>query len=344
MRICLLLASWGEGGLERHVVELANALSLRHEVAVVVHSVMATRFAAGVQVFTINMDRNRGNPFFLRELVSVLRSKPFDVVHAQNSKATILLARILRFLPARVACVASMHNQKSALWAFARMDHLILGGNDGLLSGRSLSIPVSCIYNGIVPSGAQGWTRQKLVEEFGFDAAQPVYCAVGRLVPAKGFDVLIPALAQAGCQCLLIGDGPERAALTRLAGQTSARVVFPGYRADAMSLLTVSDGMLISSRNEGFAYVFVEGMLAERPILATDIPMVQSFLPRELIVPVEDIAALAQALRRLDADPEGWRALMQPAFAKARAELTLEAMVGSTEAVYQQVVAKRPAA
>ncbi len=338
MRICLVLASWGEGGLERHAIELANALSLTHQVSVIVHPVMVERFAQGVQVFTVNMDRNRQNPFLLYDIWSILKNNPFDIVHAQASKATILLARIRPFLAKTIGFVASMHNQKSALWAFARMDHLILGGNEGLLSGRTLSIPVSCIYTGIVPSGTQGWTREKLVQEFGFNPDRPVYCAVGRFVPAKGFDVLIPAIAAAGVQCLLIGDGPERAELEAMVQKTGAKVVFSGYRTDGMSLLSVSDGMLISSRNEGFAYVFVEGMLAHRPIIATDIPMVQDFLPRQVIVPVDDIVALTEKLEFIQADPKAWDQLMQPVWAKADAELTLENMVLRVVSVYNAVI------
>ncbi|AXI03100.1 glycosyltransferase [Aquirhabdus parva] len=341
MRICLVLASWGEGGLERHAIELANALSLTHQVSVIVHPVMIDRFAKAIQVFPVNMDRNRQNPFLLYDIWSILKNNPFDIVHAQASKATILLARIRPFLPKTIGFVASMHNQKSALWAFARMDHLILGGNDGLLGGRTLSIPVSCIYNGIVPSGTQGWTRDRLVQEFGFNSESLVYCAVGRFVPAKGFDILIPAIAASGVQCLLIGDGPERAELEALVQKTGAKVVFSGYRKDGMSLLSVSDGMLISSRNEGFAYVFVEGMLAHRPIIATDIPMVQDFLPREVIVPVDDVAALTEKLNFIQNEPQEWDRLMQPVWAKADAELTLENMVLRVENVYNAIVKSR---
>jgi|GEM_PF-376108 len=344
MRICFLLASWGEGGLERHVVELANALALYHEVSVIVHPVMEHRFSDAVQVFVVNLDRNRQSPFLLYDVRAILKRHTFDIVHAQASKGTIILANLKPFLPKALGLVASMHNQKSSLTAFARMDHLILGGNDGLLSGRSLNIPVSCIYNGIVPSGRQGWTRARLVEEFGFDASKPVFCAVGRFVPAKGFDILIPALAAAGSQCLLIGDGPERALLERQAKDSGAHVVFAGYRSDAMSLLSVSDGMLISSRNEGFAYVFVEGLLAHRAIIATDIPMVQDFLPRELIVPVDDVAALTVKLKWIQVERAAWFDLMQPVWDKADNELTLENMVKRVEAVYEDVIAQKEAA
>lgn len=338
MRICLVLASWGEGGLERHTIELANALSLRHQVSVVAHPAMAQRFAEAVHFIPLNMDRNRQNPFLLYELRTILKNNTFDIIHTQASKASILVAHIRRFLPKTLGFVASMHNQKSALWAFARMDHLILGGNDGLLSGRTLNIPVSSIYNGIVPSGTQGWTREKVALEFNFDPTKPIYCAVGRFVPAKGFDILIPALAKSGAQCLLIGDGPERTELESLVKNAGAKVVFSGYRSDAMSLLSVSDGMLISSRNEGFAYVFVEGMLAHRPIIATDIPMVQDFLPREVIVPVDDVDAFTEKLNFIQASADKWHQLMQPVWAKADAELTLDNMVLRVEAVYDAVV------
>ena len=32
MHICQVVASWGNGGLEKHVIELSNALSAEHQV------------------------------------------------------------------------------------------------------------------------------------------------------------------------------------------------------------------------------------------------------------------------------------------------------------------------
>ena len=44
MHICQVVASWGNGGLEKHVIELSNALSAEHQVTVIVHPLMKDRF------------------------------------------------------------------------------------------------------------------------------------------------------------------------------------------------------------------------------------------------------------------------------------------------------------
>src|SRR5262249_11808254 len=78
----------------------------------------------------------------------------------------------------------------------------------------------------------------------GIPAGAPVVGAVGRLVPTKRFDVLVRAVAQLpGVTLLLAGDGPERPALQRLAGEAGIadRVVFAGALPHAREALCAMD-------------------------------------------------------------------------------------------------------
>ena len=97
-------------------------------------------------------------------------------------------------------------------------------------------------------------------------------------------------------------------------------------------------GFVLSSRNEGFAYVFVEALLAQRPVVVTAIPMVQEFVPEQLIVPVEDVDALAERMQWAVSHLDEWRELMQASWQKAQQQLTLEAMVQRAVEVYQRVI------
>ena len=174
----------------------------------------------------------------------------------------------------------------------------------------------------------------EIYKEFGFDAAKPVLIAIGRLVDAKGFDILIPAVLRAGVQVLIVGEGERRTLLEAQIAETKATVVLAGFRQDAQRLLAAADGFVLSSRNEGFAYVFVEALLAQRPVVVTAIPMVQEFVPEQLIVPVEDVEALAERMQWAVSHLAEWRELMQASWQKAQLQLTLEAMVMQTVAVY----------
>jgi glycosyltransferase involved in cell wall biosynthesis len=337
MRICMVTHSWGDGGLEKHVIELCNALCERHEVALIAHPSMAERLDPRVHFMPVDFTRSRLSPGLIRDLLRALRSWPADIVHAQANKTAEMVGLLRRWIPGR-AFVATIHNQKGTTRMFSHFDQVI-AVSPGIVPLVSARAPTTAIYNGIRTPAAVADGRQKLAQEFGFDASQPILLGLGRLVEAKGFDILVPAAAQAGVQVLIAGEGPMRPQLEQQIRESGARVVLAGFRRDAQFLMAAADAFILSSRNEGFAYVFVEALLAERPVLATDIPMVRSFLPPELIVPVTDVAALAQALRRLSADLPGWRALMQPAFATAKAELTLEAMVSRTEQVYARALA-----
>ena len=229
--------------------------------------------------------------------------------------------------------MATLHNQKGDTSMFEGYDQVIVVSPR--LTPLIKTAPTTAIYNGVRLPALSGHNRQQLADEFGFDINKPIFIAVGRLVLAKGFDILIAAAAKADVQILIVGDGELKDTFKTQIEATKAAVVLAGFRANVPQLMSAADGFILSSRHEGFAYVFVEALLAQRPIVATEIPMVQDFMPTELIVPVEDIDALAAKLAWVSHHEQDWLQLMQPSFDKAQKLLTLEAMVAQTVAVYQ---------
>ena len=136
----------------------------------------------------------------------------------------------------------------------------------------------------------------------------PTVVAVGRLVLAKGFDVLIRALAlvrkTVDANLVILGDGPERAnleALIQSLGLENA-VQLSGYRQNVLPIVKRADVFAMSSRWEGFGNVLVEALYAGVPVVATDCP----HGPREILdggrfgmlVPVDDPAAMAAGISR----------------------------------------------
>ncbi len=124
--------------------------------------------------------------------------------------------------------------------------------------------------------------------------------AVGRLHRVKGFDLLIQAFAQARPQrawLVIVGDGEERARLEALCGE---RVVFLGYQTRAKDYYQAFDLLAVSSRDEPFSLTILEAMDADLPNVATAAEGPKQILtgqPAEL-VPLDDVEALAAALRR----------------------------------------------
>ena len=337
MKICQVIASYGEGGLEKHVRELTEQLlASGHEVTVLGDRRFLDTLPAQAVVVPVRFDRNRRNPLLWLELLTKLRRCRCDVIHAQANKAASLVALLRRWLA--VPTVGTLHNMKRDVRAFRKLDRV-------LTVSRQLARPfpaeqVSVIYNGIARPRFEPVDLRAL---YGLPAGLPVLCAVGRLVPAKGFDLLLDAVDGLPVSLVIAGEGPERAALeqrvARLSPATHVRLL--GHRNDIPTLMASADGVVISSRREGFSYVFSEGLLCGTRIVSTDVPVANEVLPAELIVPVGAAAALRERLSRLLADPAGWDGLMQAPRAFGQAHLTQEAMGASTVAAYQTLLDAR---
>lgn len=150
--------------------------------------------------------------------------------------------------------------------------------------------------------------------DFGIPADAPLVLGLGRLHRNKGFDIFIRALPRLpGTHAIIAGEGPERAALQELARREGVadRLHMPGWRTDIGALLTMADIFISSSRHEPLGNMVVEAFSASRPVIAA-----AADGPRELIdprtgvlVPLEDPAALADAVLSLRADPSRARAL-----------------------------------
>lgn len=152
----------------------------------------------------------------------------------------------------------------------------------------------------------------------------------GRLAPQKDPDGLVRAMAtltDLPCRLSIAGDGPLRDRLSTQISDLglSDRVELLGHRSDIPDLLAGADIFVLPSRHEGFGLAVVEAMAAGLPVVATDIPPFREILasgaqpPCAILVPPNDPAALAAALRRLIDSPEEATAMGRAA--KARAAL-----------------------
>lgn len=102
---------------------------------------------------------------------------------------------------------------------------------------------------------------------------------MGRLVRLKGLDFVIRALARGMAEGLdltldILGDGPERVALERLAEELGLvdRVTFHGYRpqTDCARILAASDGLVLASLHDCGGAVVLEAMSLGLPVIAAD--------------------------------------------------------------------------
>jgi 2-deoxystreptamine N-acetyl-D-glucosaminyltransferase/2-deoxystreptamine glucosyltransferase len=139
-----------------------------------------------------------------------------------------------------------------------------------------------------------------------------------RLHRPKGHDVVAEAVLRCSderAHAVLLGYGPEEAALRELAARPKARgrIHVPGEQPPAAVLATVAalDVFAYGSRRESLPLAVLEAMLLARPIVATDVGDVPRALAdgAGVVVPPGDVAAMAAAIDRLLADPGARRAL-----------------------------------
>ena len=171
--------------------------------------------------------------------------------------------------------------------------------------------------------------------------------AVGRLVPLKGFDVLLRAFAQlkgfSDWKLVIAGSGPEELRLKDLAAALSLedRTVFLGRVGNLHHWYEVSDVYVLSSRYEGFSNTLVEAMSYGLAIVSTDCKVGPREIVRHgvdgLLVPTDSTASLREALSKLMSDEALRKRLSKNALA-ARNRFSLEKISRKWESLFSSLV------
>ncbi|HJN40229.1 MAG TPA: glycosyltransferase family 4 protein [Chloroflexota bacterium] len=142
------------------------------------------------------------------------------------------------------------------------------------------------------------------------DLSGPIVLTVARLYPWKQIDDLIRmSLDFSGdARLVIVGDGPERAALERLAADLDAPATFVGAvdQQDVFSYLKAADLFVLNTRYEGMSHVLLEARWAGVPIVTTDVGGNLEILESDhdaLLVPYGDHPAMTAAINRILTDP-----------------------------------------
>jgi glycosyltransferase involved in cell wall biosynthesis len=188
-----------------------------------------------------------------------------------------------------------------------------LGDNLGIHASATV-LPNGVDLTQFRPAGSRD--RVAARKTLGLDDVPTAVC-VGALTIQKGQQDLLAdwprVRAQVpDAQLLLVGDGPDRRALERLA-EGLPGVTFAGARTDVPTWLAAADVVVVPSRWEGMALVPLEAMACARSLVATDVNGVIDSVPAGAgaIVGLDDGAGLVEAVvARLQdsalAEAEGW--------------------------------------
>jgi glycogen(starch) synthase len=171
-----------------------------------------------------------------------------------------------------------------------------------------------------------------------------------RLVPAKGFDLALTALASIidrfpNIRLVVAGDGSARSALEQQAADLGLRQVveFVGWVEpdEVPRLLNTATMVLLPSRREGLPLVAVQAALMARPIVATRVsglPEVVVHQQTGWLVEKEDSRSLAEAIAFLLEHLETAIQMGQAARRRAQEVFSWRHCVAAYDALYQRLV------
>ncbi|MFD4408316.1 glycosyltransferase [Streptomyces sp. NPDC058246] len=313
MRVLHIITGLGVGGAEQQLRLLVRHLPAKCEVITLTNpGQVADGLAAdGVRVINLGMRGNRDLGALFR-LAGQIRAGRYDVVHTHLYRACVY-GRIAARLAGVRAVVATEHSLcatrlegrtlnagiRALYLATERLGRVTAAVSPtvaGLL--RRWGVPDERIH--VVPNGIDAArfqfdeVRRKEARAFyGLPEDAYVVGCIGRLVPAKRFDVAVRtmALLPGDVRLLLAGAGPEREELRRTARELGIadRVVLTGelpYLPDPRSdvpelpaLLSAMDVLAAPGTDETFGLAVLEALAAGLPVLYTTAPALADLPP-----------------------------------------------------------------
>jgi glycosyltransferase involved in cell wall biosynthesis len=169
-----------------------------------------------------------------------------------------------------------------------------------------------------------------------------VLLAVCRLERQKGVDVAVRALPAVrerhpDAALVVLGEGPQRPELERLAAELGAPVHLLGRVPDVAAWLRRADVLVHPARWEGFGLALLEAMLAELPVVATNVSSIPEIVAdgeTGVLVPPDEPDTLAGAVVAVLDDPGG---LGTAGRDRAHREFSVARMADRTLEVYRAI-------
>ena len=290
------------------------------------------------------------------------RESKIDLIHAHcvlpDGFAAVLLGRKMN-LP--VVCTAygseiRLYPRRSRLtrwatkWALRRIGCVIAVSQDlretifSMVGTRQVEV----IHNAADPATFTPLQKGEARAKLDLPRDKRIILFVGNLVPVKGIEYLLEAMALLPRQdflLCLVGDGELKTALAsqarRLGIAQKCRLVGRRPHAEVPWWLSAADCLVLSSLSEGLPTILAEAMLCRVPIVATavgGIPEIVSDGSSGLLVPVKDPAALARGVDAVLMNDARVCTMVEHAESRAKSDLTWELNARKVLALYRDLV------
>ncbi|WP_168120618.1 glycosyltransferase family 4 protein [Paenibacillus sp. HB172176] len=282
--------------------------------------------------------------------------KSYDIIHAHHPIAALVMKQLFPDTPLVVTIHSSYERE------------LILNGRieEGGVEHRFLTsiykelelkadqlMTVSESFRSYISPMIEHPERIKVIPN-GFDEKRfkpishenevPQLITVCRLVPAKGLDILLHACAELkergyGFVLHIIGDGPIRKELETLAQELDLYddIIFYGYMLHPEQFMPFFDIFVLPSRAEAFGSVFAEAALCWLALIGTNVGGIAEQIDdgvNGLLVPPENVGALADAMEKVVSDSSYRYNLARSAWNKAKKVYSLTRVISQLKKVY----------
>ncbi|MEX2123360.1 MAG: glycosyltransferase [Woeseia sp.] len=228
-------------------------------------------------------------------------------------------------------------------WAAARSAAIITVSQ--ALATRIAELEIEPPILEVIPNGVdleKFRPRDKEQSRGRFGVAGRLIASVGHLVPDKGHQFAVEALAQLPeTNLLIVGEGPQKSYLQSQARKlgVSERVHFPGLlpHADMPYLYSAADALVLASAREGMPNVVLESLACGTRVVATDVGGIREIVRSDeagALITDRSAKGLLEGLARVEATPMPAQATREYAV-----QFGWQNIIGNQISLYQTVLA-----
>ena len=297
------------------------------------------------------------------------RKNNIDLIHTHGESPWFYGALAANLVPwKRIPCITTIHGygggdrqnmQSYRLWKIltALSRKVILVSNvlhRELLHAGLSTKKLQTVVNGI-PAESMHHSPDRNPELRKVYNIQPddfVVGIVARLSAIKNHALLLYAVKQLQktteqqVRLLIVGDGPERPKLERLANdlQLKPEVTFCGKQTNVDTFYNLFDVFVLPSFSEGISMAILEAMAAGIPVIASAVGGNEEIISHEhngLLFPSNDLDALVRRLRRLLDDPQAGLHLVANALTTISTTFSLKTMLQAYRKIYTDILHKK---
>lgn len=338
-KIAIFISSFGDGGVEHMLVNLANGFYGRGLIVSLIVTEKSADFIhrlnPNVELLHLASDKS---DVLAHELAEYVKKEHPDILLAGKEEdfEIVYKAKILLDKPYHTRFFIMVGGVASTLWRLRRKNPIttwlyrrkmkkVLNGVDGVIANAKAVAEDLEVFAWVKPEHIQVAPNPTITEDVAArltihaehpwfaKGEPPVIMGIGRLAGVKDFPTLIRAFAllreKWPCRLMILGRGRQEEKLAKLIGSLGLTedVVLTGFVDNPFAYLSQAALFVLSSLSEGSPNVLIEALAAGVPVVSTDCSGGVHEILQEgrygRIVPMGDPQALAEAMSETLAKP-----------------------------------------